>query len=347
MDTLRLAHSEYLNLLYVLPVVVILFVWVYRKRAELLEKFADISVHKLIIPEYSKVKPIVKASMITLAMLLLILGLANPQLGSKVEEVKQVGIDVFILLDVSKSMTAEDIKPNRLEKAKYDISRLIQRLRGDRIGLIVFAGNAYVQIPLTTDYSAANLFLNAVDVNSVPQQGTAISSAIKLALESFKQDADTKKAIVVITDGEDHEGDLEPVVQEAVDKGVLIYAIGLGSPAGVPIPIYNASGQKTGYKKNRKGEVVLTKLDEATLKMITEKGKGKYYRGSSTEDELEKIYKDLANLEQTEFGATKITDYEDRFYYLLIPALLLLIWEFFIPSTRSKVMAKLVDREEV
>lgn len=347
MNTFRFAHSEYLNLLYLLPVVVMLFVYVYRKRIALLNTFAREGMHKILFPEFSKVKPVAKFSVVALALIFIIIGLANPQLGSKIEEVKQVGIDVFILLDVSKSMTAEDIKPNRLEKAKYNISRLIQRLRGDRIGLIVFAGNAYIQIPLTTDYSAANLFLSAVDVNSVPQPGTAIASAIKLAMDSFREDADTKKAIVIITDGEDHEGDLDPVIEEAGQKGILIYAIGLGSPAGVPIPLYNASGERIGYKKDSKGKVVLTKLDEATLKSITEKGGGKYYRGSNTEDELEKIYKDLASLEQTEFGATKITDYEDRFYYLLIPAIILLIFEFFVPATRSRILAKLVDREEI
>ncbi len=345
MNTFRFAHSEYLYLLYFLPLAVVLFVYVYRRRNAVLNRFAKRIMHPVLFPNLSTAKPIIKFIITMIAIAFIIIGLANPQLGSKIEEVKQVGIDVFILLDVSKSMTAEDIKPNRLEKAKYDIARLIQRLRGDRIGLIVFAGDAYIQIPLTTDYAAANLFLNAVDVNSVPQQGTAIASAITLAMKSFKEDADTKKAIVIITDGEDHEGDLDAVVQEAANKGILIYAIGLGSPAGVPIPIYNKSGQRVGYKKDRKGEVVLTKLDEATLKLITEKGGGKYYRGSNTEDELEKIYNDLAKLEQTEFGATKITDYEDRFYYLLIPAIILLIFEFFIPSTKSKLLARLVERE--
>ncbi len=345
MNTFRFAHSEYLILLYALPIIAFIFFIYYRRRGITLKRFANVEMHKVLFPAFSRVKPIVKFFTAFTVIALIILALANPQFGSKIEEVKQIGIDVFILLDVSKSMTAEDIKPNRLEKAKYDIAKLIHRLRGDRIGLIVFAGNAYVQIPLTTDYSAANLFLSAVDVNSVPQQGTAISSAISLAITSFKQDADTKKAIVIITDGEDHEGELESVIKEAADKGILIYAIGLGSPAGVPIPTYSASGNMLGYKKDRKGEVVLTKLDEATLKEITDKGGGKYYRGSNTEDELEKIYKDLSSLEQTEFGATKITDYEDRFYYLLIPALILLIFEFFVPSTKSRILAKLVERE--
>jgi len=271
---------------------------------------------------------------------MVIFALANPQIGSKIEEVKQVGIDVYILLDVSLSMTAEDIKPSRLEKAKHEISKLIHRLRGDRIGLIVFSGEAFVQFPLTTDYSAANLFLNAVDVTSVPQPGTAIAPAIELALKSFPAEDETKKAIIVITDGENHEGDLNSIAESAVDQGAGIYAIGLGSPAGVPIPLKDAAGKQTGYKQDRKGETVLTKLDEATLQEMTDLGNGTYYRGTNTDDELDKIYRDLSKIEETEFGATKITEYEDRFYYFLIPALLLLFFELFISSNKSKLFKK-------
>jgi Ca-activated chloride channel family protein len=242
-------------------------------------------------------------------------------------------------------MTAEDIKPSRLDKAKFEISKLIRKLQGDRIGLIVFSGQAYVQFPLTTDYSAANLFLSAVDVTSVPQPGTAISSAIELAMKSFKEEAETKKAIVVITDGEDHEGQLKSVVEDAAGKGVNIYAIGLGDPSGAPIPIYNSAGVRTDFKKDNKGEVVLTKLDETTLQEITSIGNGKYYRGTNTSDELDKIYNDLAKIEESEFGATKITEYEDRFHYLLIPALLLLIFELLVSSNKSKFLMK-IERSE-
>jgi Ca-activated chloride channel family protein len=266
--------------------------------------------------------------------------LANPQIGSKIEEVKQVGIDVYILLDVSLSMKAEDIKPSRLEKAKHEISKLIQELKGDRIGLIVFSGKAFIQFPLTTDYSAASLFLSAVSVKSVPQPGTAIGPAIQLALNSFKKDEETQKAIVIITDGEDHEGKLDNVIEEANNIGVRLYAIGLGSPQGVPIPIYNNAGRQTGYKKDRNGNVVLTKLDETTLEDITSKANGQYYRGSNNEDELELIYNDLASLEGSEYGATKITEYEDRYYYFLIPAILILIFEIFIKERKSKFFSR-------
>jgi Ca-activated chloride channel family protein len=279
--------------------------------------------------------------MLLVSFILLIFTLANPQVGSKIEEVKQVGIDVYILLDVSLSMTAEDIKPNRLEKAKHEISKLIQQLRGDRIGLIVFSGEAYVQFPLTTDYSAANLFLSAVDVETVPQPGTAISPAINLAINSFKLDEETQKAIIIITDGEDHEGELKSVVENATTNGAIIYTIGLGSPSGVPIPVYNSAGVQTGYKKDKQGKVVLTKLDEQTLQEIALLGKGKYFRGAGSENELDLIYNELASLEETEFGATKITEYEDRYYYLLIPAVLLLLLEFFISQNKSKFLMRI------
>lgn len=333
----RFAHSEYLYGLIVIPVLVLFFWYLIRNRRRLLERFTNKELISRLAPERSTGKVILKNSIIVFTLVLLILGLANPQIGTKYEEVKQTGIDVFILLDVSLSMSAEDIRPNRLEKAKHSIAALIQKLRGDRIGLIVFSGQAYVQFPLTTDYAAANLLLNAVSLNSVPQPGTAIGEAITTAVRSFKEDAKTQKVIVIITDGEDHEGDLNTPVKEAVEKNISIYTIGLGSPSGVPIPVNSGIGQNP-YKTDNQGNIVLTRLDEPTLQLIASQGNGRYYRGSSTENELDQIYNELSKLEKTEFGTVKITDYEDRFYYLLIPALLLLIAEFFISEKKSPVI---------
>ena len=237
-------------------------------------------------------------------------------------------------------MNAEDIKPNRLEKAKYQISNLIQKLQGDRIGLIIFAGKAYIQFPLTTDYSAASLFLSAVDVNSVPQQGTAIGSAINLAVDSFDSSS-TEKVIITITDGEDHEGDVMDAVDKAVSNGYKIYTIGLGSTGGVPIPVYNSRGDMVGFKKDNEGNAVLTKLDEESLKKIASAGNGEYFRGNNYEDYLDKIYNDLSELKKSEFGVKKVTDYEDRFYYFLIPAILLLIIELFISEKKSPLYSRI------
>jgi len=337
----RFARPEYLVALYTLPVFVVLFFFLFKNQKKKLKTFANTNLHKVLIPKHSKFKSWIKLIMVTLALALLILAAANPQIGTRLEEVKQSGIDVFILLDVSLSMSAEDIKPNRLEKAKYQIANLINKLRGDRIGLIIFAGDAYVQIPLTTDYSAANLFLSAVNFNSVPQQGTAIATAINLAVKSFDYSASTQKVIVVITDGEDHEGDITEAINGAVAKDLKIYAIGLGSPDGVPIPIFNSQRQAIGFKKDKSGNTVLTKLNDSILKEIASKGNGKYYRGNNYEDYLDLIFKELSSLEKTEFGTKKVTDYEDRFYYFLAPAILLLIMEFFLSESKSKLFSTL------
>ena len=336
----KFANPEYLIALWLIPVLIVLFILFNRNRKRLLEKFADKVLHKSIMNSFSGNKSKIKFGLILSAFTLLILAFANPQVGTKMQEVKQTGIDVYILLDVSRSMQAEDIKPNRLEKAKYQISNLIQKLRGDRIGLIIFSGEAYIQFPLTTDYSAANLFLSAVNFTSVPQPGTAIASAITMAVQSFDS-ASTDKAIIVITDGEDHEGDIDNAVEEANDKQIKIYTIGLGSPDGVPIPVYDNRGNEVGYKQDNSGQIVLTKLNESILKKIASDGNGKYYRGNNYEDYLDKIYNDLSTLEQAEFGVKKVTDYEDRFYYFLIPAILLLIIELFVTDKRSPFFARM------
>ena len=337
---IRFAHPEYLNALYLLPVMIIIFWLLYKNKSRLLEKFADKELHNVVVSSYSNVKNFFKFGVIIIAFICLILAAANPQVGTKLQEVKQTGIDVFILLDVSRSMTAEDIKPNRLEKAKYQISNLIRKLQGDRIGLIIFAGKAYIQFPLTTDYSAASLFLSAVDVNSVPYPGTAINSAINLAVESFDSSA-TSKVIIAITDGEDHEGDVMAAVNEAVTKDIKIYTIGLGSTGGVPIPMYSRRGEMVGFKKDNEGNTVLTKLDEVTLKQIAATGLGMYFRGNNYEDYLDKIYNDLSELKKSEFGVKKVTDYEDRFYYFLIPAIFLLMIELFISEKKSLLYSRL------
>jgi len=309
-----------------------------------MQKFAAVKLHNVVFPENSWPKYFLKSLLITLAAALLILTLANPQVGTKYEDVKQAGIDVYILLDVSASMRAEDIKPNRLEKARHSIEGLISKLKGDRIGLIVFSGDAYVQFPLTTDYAAANLFLSAVDFNSVPQPGTAISAAVRLATKSFRSGDAVRKVIIAVTDGEDHEGDLMSNVKDAVDKGISVYAIGMGTPEGVPIPMSDAQGHKTGFKTDQQGSTVLTKLDENSLIDMSSKGNGRYYRGTSSENELETIYNDLSGIQKTEFGTTRIISFEDRYYFCLIPALILLMIELLVSEKRSRLWGRLNNK---
>jgi len=337
----RFENPEYLYGLFAIPFLIAIFWYAGRTRKRAINNFAESSLQKVILPTYSKAKNRIKLILLISAFAFLIVAAADPQIGTKVQEVKQEGIDVYIDLDVSLSMTAQDIKPSRLQRAKFQIASLIKKLNGDRIGLIVFAGAAYVQFPLTTDYSAANLFLSAVDVHSVPQPGTAIADAINLSVKSFDLKSNTKKTIIIITDGEDHQGDINKAIKNAVTNDIKIYTIGLGSPDGVPIPIYDASGNKIGLKKDRNGEIVLTKLDEITLQEIAKKGNGKYYRAVNNQNELDDIYQDLSSIKKTEFGVRKVTDYEDRFYYFLSPAILLLLIEFFMTNKTSKLFTGL------
>lgn len=339
----RFENSEYLLLLWLILLFVIMYVLIVRRRKKLLSKFADSNLHPFLFPDYSSTKDTLKFAIQIIIFTLLVFAFANPQVGTKLQEVKQTGIDVFLCLDVSLSMSAEDIKPNRLEKAKYQISSLIQKLSGDRIGLVVFAGNAYVQFPLTIDYSAANLFLSAVDFNLIPQPGTAIASAIQMAVQSFDT-ASTKKAIVIITDGEDHEGDIDKAIELANEKEIKIYTIGLGSPDGAPMPVFDSQGNRIGYKSDKDGNTVLTKLNEDILIEIAKKSGAKYFRGNNYEDHLQKIYEDLESLEKTEFGTKRISDYETRYYYFLIPAVLLMIIEIFITDRKSKLLQKLNEK---
>ena len=340
----RFLHPEYLYGLYAVPLLAALFWYLIIRQNKLLGNFAAKKLHAILVPLYSRPKLIFKYAILLTAIALLITAAADPQIGTGTEEVKQTGIDVFICLDVSLSMKANDIKPSRLDKAKQQISNLINKLRGDRIGLVVFAGEAYIQFPMTTDYSAASLFLNAVDENSVPQPGTAIASAVNLAVQSFDYRTPTQKVIVVITDGEDHEGDIDKSVSEAVSKNIKVYTIGLGTLEGSPIPIYNSQGQQVDFKKDGAGNTVITKLDEGILKQISSQGNGKYFRGNNYEDYLDKIYGDLSALEKTEFGVKKITSYEDRFYYLLAPAIILLLIEFFTSERKSPLFTRLNKR---
>jgi Ca-activated chloride channel family protein len=333
----------YPDMLYALAIVPLMFAgyWLFsRARARARKRFGEEAILEQLAEEASRAKRRVKLILLMTAMGLLVIALANPRIGTRLEEVKQEGVDLFIALDVSLSMKAEDIKPNRLEKAKFEIRNLVAKLRGDRIGLIVFAGEAYTQFPLTTDYSAANLFLDVVDVDVAPVPGTSIGSAAQRALESFDFEEATTKVLVIITDGENTEGDAFEAATEAAKKGVLIYTIGLGSPAGSPIPLYNASGQQTDFKRDRSGAVVVTKLDELSLERIAAIGSGKYFRGTNAQDELDEIYKDINSLQKKEFGVKQFTDYEDRFQAFLLPAILLLIVEVLLSEKKVRWLAK-------
>ena len=333
---IRFAHTEYLYLLLLIPVFVVLYLaWNgWRKRA--LKRFGELKVIRGLMPRQSSVKPLFKFIILLTAFIFLVVGVTDPQVGSKLEKVKREGIDLYLVLDVSNSMLAEDIKPNRLERAKMAISNLIDRLQGDRIGIVVFAGHAYKQLPLTTDYSAAKLFLSAVDTKIVPTQGTAIGEAINMATESF-DDTQHNKAIVVITDGENHEDDAVGAAKSAVEKGIKVFTIGMGLPDGSPIPLYDRNGNKLGFKKDRQGKTVVTKLNEDMLRQIAAAGDGSYVRASNVTSGLSKILDDINKIQKKEIETRQFTDYEDRFQLFLAMALILMLVELLIANRKSKI----------
>lgn len=331
----RFAHPEFLYMLGIIPVYVLLYV-IYRiRKRSALKKIGDASLVAKLSPYSSGIRQNIKLILFLLANAAIILAAAGPQLGSRLEEVKRKGADIIIALDVSNSMKAEDIKPNRLERSKQAIVRLMDKLEGDRIGIIVFAGQAYVQLPITTDYTAAKLFLNYIDTDIIPTQGTAIGAAIELAVNSFPEDNKHNKALVIITDGENHEDDAMAAAKSAQEKGIIIHTLGMGSSDGAPIPVMHNKVQ-VGYKKDRIGNIVISRLDDAGLSKIALEGGGKFIRATNSDDGLNAIVKEINKMEKTEFGAKMITDYEDRFQYFLGAGLLLLLFEFLISERRSK-----------
>ncbi len=337
----RFAHPDYLYLLLAVPVMIALFLVVRMQSARAKRLFASSELFLRLTEQHSSRKGTVKATLIITAFAMLVVALSNPQVGTRMEEVKQEGVDLYIALDVSKSMLAEDIKPNRLEKAKYEINNLIDRLAGDKIGVIVFSGEAYTQFPLTIDYAAAGLLLDVVDVESVPNPGTAIGSAIAQAMKSFNFEERSSKVLVIMTDGENNSGDAIEQAKAAAEKGVRIYTIGLGSSSGAPIPVYNANEQQVDFKRDRSGNIVLTKLDENSLQEIAAIGKGQYYRATNSQDELDAIYKDINTLEKREFGAKQFTEFDDKFQYFLFTALLLMFIEVILSDKKTEWLAQI------
>ena len=336
----RLENIEYLYALAAIPLLIILFIVMQLWKKKALKQFGEGIIVNQLITDASKVKPVLKFILLMLAFFFLIIGIVNPQVGSKLEEVKRLGADIIIALDVSNSMKAEDLSPNRLEKAKQSIQKLIDKLQGDRIGMIVFAGQAYVQLPITTDYAAAKLFLGNIDTDIIPTQGTAIGSAIDLAIESFGPEDGKNKAIIIISDGENHEDDAIKAAQAAAEKSIVIHTIGMGSVIGSPIPIYKNKVQ-IGYKKDKEGSTVITKLNEQALQEIAFAGNGTYVHASNSDIGLNAILDEVKKLEKKQFESKMYTDYDDKFYYFILAALALLITEFLISERKSKLLERL------
>jgi Ca-activated chloride channel family protein len=331
----RFEHIEYLYALLLIPFFSALFVlyMIWKKKA--VKNYGEWEVISQLMRGLSFRKLALKFLVLMLAYGFLIIGLANPQIGSKLEKVQRKGADLVIALDVSNSMLSEDIRPDRLTRAVQGISKLIDRLEGDRLGIVVFAGKAYVQLPITTDYAAAKMFLSTISTQMVPSQGTAIGDAIELAVQSFNED-ERSKAIIIITDGENHEGDVFESAKVATEKGIKIFTIGMGSPDGSPIPLHDQFGRQTGYKTDRQGQVIVSKLDETTLQQLASAGNGIYVRASTGQDGLGRILEEINALEKKEIETQTFSEYEGRFQYFLAISLILLLLELLIPERKSR-----------
>ena len=330
----RFEHPYMLYFLLIVPLLWLGQIFWQRARNKKLSATIDSELQHRIMPLASKAKTWLKLSIYSLALVASILGIANPQIGSKTEELKRQGIDLMIALDISNSMNAEDLSPNRLERAKRSLKELLTYLKSDRIGIVVFAGEAFVQLPITTDYSAAKLFLDNIQPDLIATQGTDIGNAIGLCLKSFDFDSPTSKAIIVISDGENHEEESISMAEEAASKGVVVHSIGMGSVEGAPIPLYSR-GQQLGFKKNQEGNTVVTKLNEEMLSELASVTGGIFIRASNAESGIAYIFDEVERMEKVEIGTKIYTDYEDRFQFLLLPALILLIIELIIPNTKS------------
>ena len=346
-------HPQILWALLLIPLFVGLWIWLLLRGKERLAQFADRNMFGRLIPDASRWRPSLKFGLIMLGAAFLILALANPQEGSKMVKGERIGSDIAICLDVSNSMMAEDIQPNRLERSKRTVANLLSALGGDRVSLIVFAGSSYVQMPLTSDYSAVKLFLDQIDCSLISVQGTAIGDAIEKAMETFGYgDPDREwvknqgRAIIVISDGENFEDDAEASARKAASEDVRVCTIGMGLPEGTPIPEYRG-GQRVGYKRDANGNTVTTHLDEATLTAIAHAGKGIYVRANNINSGIQEITKLIEGLEKDNFGETLFSEYESRYQYPLVAALLCLLAELLIFERRNKKfnLDKLMNKE--
>jgi Ca-activated chloride channel family protein len=336
---LRFAHQYYLYFLFALPVLFLIFTILMRVKKKNLAKFGDPEIIGILLPDLSRGRQYFKFIVLLFALTALIVGIASPQLGSKLEKGERKGIDLFICLDISNSMLAQDIQPDRLSRAKNAIGKMIDELKNDRIGIIVFAGKSYVQLPITTDYAAAKLFVTTISPEIIPTQGTAIGEAINMAVSSFEENKHSK-AIVLITDGENFEDDPIAAAKSAAEKGIQVFAVGMGLPEGAPIPILK-NGIPSGFKTDNSGNIIVTKLDDNALQQIASAGKGAYVRANNTQSSLDKIFDEINKLQKTEFQAKVFSDYEERFQYFLILALILIVLEPMILERRNKWLSKI------
>ncbi|THV61414.1 VWA domain-containing protein [Flagellimonas alvinocaridis] len=334
-------EKTYFYLLGIIPVMVLAFFFlqIWKKRTQ--RHFANPKLLKRLAPNKSSFKSVIKLVFLLAGLSSLIMGLVNPKIGTKLETVKREGVDIVFAVDVSKSMLAEDIAPNRLEKAKRLVSEIINQLASDRIGIIAYAGQAYPQLPITTDYGAAKMFLQSMNTDMLSSQGTAIDAAIDLATTYYDDTEQTNRVLFIVSDGEDHsEGNTANAVEGAVENGIRVFTIGVGKPKGAPIPI-KRNGIVESLKKDTQGEVVITKLNEAILTEVADRGNGEYIDGSNTENAVEHIKELLNQMDKTEFEAKQFAEYQDQFQWFLGAALLFLFLDIFLLDRKTQWLKKL------
>ena len=328
---LLFADYKYLYLLLLIPVFLLVYALLRGLRKRRVKAFGEPELVNALMPSRSRSKGWVRMVLFCLGFLFFVLGLARPQTGAKLSERKTKGAEIIVALDVSNSMLAQDYSPNRLERAKLAISRLTDMLQEDRIGLVIFAGTSFVQLPVTTDYVSAKMFLSSIDTGSIPIQGTAIGDAIRLSIKSFSAQSEKSRVIIVISDGENHEDDPVEAARQAAEFGIKVYTIGVGSAEGQPIPVEGGS-----LLRDQQGEIVVTKLDEKTLREIARAGNGAYIHAGNEEFGLNPIVQDIRRLEDEEFGSIVFEEYDEQYMYFFGIALLLFVIEMLIGERKPR-----------
>ncbi len=327
---LMFANSRFLYLLLLVPVFLLGYGLMRYFRARRVKAYGDPSLVEALMPSWSRSKGWVKAVLFSLGFALFVLGLARPRTGAKLAERTTKGAEIIVALDVSNSMLAQDYSPNRLERAKLSIARLTERLQEDRIGLIIFAGTSFVQLPVTTDYVSAKMFLGSIDTGSIPVQGTAIGDAIRLSIKSFSAQSEKSRVIVVISDGENHEDDPVAAAKQAAELGIKVYTIGVGSAEGQPIPV---NGE---LLKDKEGNIVVTRLDEETLRKVAQAGGGAYIHAGGEEFGLNPIIQDIRAMEDEEFGSIVFEEYDEQYMYFFAVALVLFVLEMLVGERKPR-----------
>lgn len=334
----RFANIELLWLLLLVPVFIVGYLMIQRHKRRQLAEFGDSELINDLMPNVSKIRPTIKFGILLVAYILLVLAAARPQYGQKEKNVKRQGIEVMIGLDISNSMLAEDVAPNRLDRAKQMLSRMIDKMSEDKVGLVVFAGEAYTQLPITCDYVSAKMFLNTISPDLIKTQGTAIGAALNTCIRSFgSEDSQASRAIILITDGENHEDDALAAAQAAAEKGMHVYVVGIGKPEGSPIPM-PGTGE---FRKDREGNVVVSQLNEDMCKEIAQSGRGMYVRCDNTNTAMRALENELNKLATQEIETTIYADYNEQYQSFALMALLLIIIDFFIFNRKNKSLAKI------